>query len=107
MVNAAGSRIGRGDLPHGDGDDQREDAADHPHDADGSATAGTKRRRKGGEAAGDDADDGEGDGEVLERTHAARQLLRISHLVEDLYVLAQACVVGHNPSQCHDEAMTG
>src|SRR4026209_784827 len=36
MVNAAGGRVGGCNLSHGDGDNQREDAAHHPDDADGS-----------------------------------------------------------------------
>jgi hypothetical protein len=107
MVNAAGGRVGGCNLSHSDGDNQREDAAHHPDDADGSTAAGAQRRRKRGEAAGDDADDGEGNGEVLERAHAARQLLRISHLMKDFNVVGGArLLVGHNPSrgmtkQCH------
>jgi hypothetical protein len=37
----------------------------------GRAAAGAQSCRKGGQAAGNDADDGEGNGEVLKRAHAA------------------------------------
>ena len=37
VIEAAGGRIGRGDLRHRDGEDQRDEAADQPADADADA----------------------------------------------------------------------
>jgi hypothetical protein len=50
--------------------------ADDPADADRAAAGRAHRHRVGADAAGQDADDGKRNREVLESAHAARKLLR-------------------------------
>ncbi|MNT74583.1 hypothetical protein D3C72_2134110 [compost metagenome] len=87
MIKAAGRRIGRAYLRHGDGKDERNEAAKRPADADCGPTRTRRRLRQRVDAAGENADDGERDREVRELAHSPLKLLGIAHRMQDLHVL--------------------
>ena len=89
VVEAAGRRIGRGDLAHRERDEDAEAADEQPapRDRDRPTPAdGDVVRRQ---AAGQDGDDGERDGEVREAAPAAQKLLGVAEAVERALVLGQ------------------
>ena len=88
MIKAAGGRIGRADLRHRDREGQRHEAADQPADADADAAGAGGRLRQRIDAPRQDADDREGNGEVREAREPPLEFLRVTHAVQDLYVLA-------------------
>ena len=92
MIETARGREGRGNLPHGDGDAHGEEAAHQPADRDREAAARAQRDGEGRDAAGEDADDGKGDGEVGEQIHPAMEFLRVAHLVQHFLVVLVHCV---------------
>jgi hypothetical protein len=62
-------------------------AADDPADARARATHRRDGLRERVDAAGEDADDRERDGEVREFRHGTLQFLRVAHAMQDLHVL--------------------
>ena len=91
VIEPARRRIGGGDLRHRGGDDHRIQAAEQPADADRKSAARRESGLERGDAAGKDANDRERNREIRENVHAAGQLLRISHLVQRLYVVLKDC----------------
>ena len=87
VIEAARGRIGGADLRHRDGEDETDEAADQPADADADAAGAGGRLRQRVDAAGEDADDREGDGEVREAAQSPFQFLGVAHAMEDLHVL--------------------
>ena len=90
VVEAAGGRVGRGDLRHAQADDGGHDPDDDPapHDVDGPAVGHAEVVER--QAAGQDRDDGEGHGEVGESAHSPAKLLGIAECVQ----LGQVGVTG-------------
>jgi hypothetical protein len=82
MVEPACGRIGRGNLRHRQANDQRKRTADEPADNRGKRAASGVAHLEGGDAPGQNADDGERHGKVGEPAHPARKLLRVAHLME-------------------------
>ena len=70
MIEAAGGRIGGTDLRHRHCKDQRDEAADRPADADPHAAGARRGLGKRVDAARQDTDDREGNGEVGEAAEA-------------------------------------
>ena len=89
VVEAAGGRVGRGDLAHRQRDEDAEAADEEPAPGDGHRAAPSDRDVVRGQTAGEDGDDGERDGEVREATPAAQELLGVAEAVERLLVLGQ------------------
>ena len=87
VVEAAGRRERGGDLGHRERDERRHETDQEPAPGDRDRAAVVERDVVRGQAAGEDRDDREADGEVLEPAHRAEQLLRVAHPVEDLLVL--------------------
>src|SRR5262249_48970182 len=87
VIKAASSRISGSDLAHGRRHQQREDRADDPADADRTAAAGAEGHGIGADTAGENADDRERTGKILDPAHAPGQFLGITHAMEDFYVL--------------------
>ena len=87
VVEAAGGRVGRGDLGHRERDDRAHEADEQPAPRDGDRAALLEGDVVRGQAAREDRDDREADREVLEPAHRAEELLRVAELVEDLLVL--------------------
>ncbi len=82
VVQPAGGRVGGGDLRHRERDDHRIGGAGDPAKENAGAAAGGEPDLKRGDAAGEDADDGERDGEIGKSAHAAGQLLRVAHFMQ-------------------------
>lgn len=83
MVEAACGRKGGGNVSHAKGDEKREYNTDWPDDACGSATDGADAELKRSDAAGEDADDGKGNGKVGKAAHSAEQFLGVAHFVKE------------------------
>ncbi len=92
VVEAARGRVLRAHLAHRQRDAGDQQSDDQPAEHDGRGAAGAQRDAVGGDRAGQDRDDREGDREVGERGHAAVQLLLVAHLGEDAGVVVE--VVG-------------
>ena len=92
VVEASGRRIGRTDLRHGHREGERDEAADQPADADADATGARGSLSQRVDAAGQDADDRERDGEIRKAAQAPLQFLGVAHVVEDFYVLRLVCI---------------
>ena len=90
VIEAAGRRKRGRDLRHRHRDDQREQRAQRPAEADRGAAGGGKRELERGDAARQDADHGKRHREVRETAHTSRQFLRIAHLVQQAYVTVGA-----------------
>ena len=87
VIQAARCRIGRGDLPHGEGEHARDQAADRPADADRGAAGARRRLSERIDAAGKNADDRKRDREIRERAHSPLEFLGVAHRMEDLHIL--------------------
>ena len=92
-VDAARGRVGGDQLGQAEADAEHEGGQDRPAPGDGRRAAAVPAAREGGEAPGQDGDDGEADGEVGEAGPGAVQLLLVAHLGEVLLVRAQRCEV--------------
>ena len=87
VVEAAGRRVGRGDLRHRQRDDRAHQSYEQPSPRHGDRPALAECDVVRGEASRQDRNDREGDREVLKPAHRAEQLLRVAELVEGLLVL--------------------
>ena len=94
VVEAAGSGVGRADLGHAQAHAQDEGADDEPPGGDDQRAAGVHAQVVGGDAAGQDRDDRERDGEVGEGPHPPPELLGVAQLVESLGVLVHPRRIG-------------
>src|SRR5439155_21782824 len=82
VVEAARCRVGRGDLAQGERDDRAEQADNQPAPGNRHGTALVERDGVRRQAAGEDRDDREGDGKVLEPAHRAKEFLRVPETME-------------------------
>ncbi len=98
VVQAAGGRIGGGDLGHPEADDGREEPDDDPAPDDVDRAAFFHPEVEERQAARQHRDDREGDGEVGEAAHPAVELLGVAKLVELCYVRINA--TWHRPVCC-------
>ena len=78
VVEPAGGGKGRGDLRHRGRHGQRQQAGQRPAQADGGRPGAAKAFGERGDAAGQDADDRQRDGEVREAAHPPQQFLAIA-----------------------------
>ena len=86
VVEAARGRVARGDLSHAQGDQGHEEPDEEPAEGHDGRTADVHREAEQRQAAGQDRDDRERDGEVGERPHPPAELLGVAELVELLRV---------------------
>src|SRR6185312_13451041 len=86
-VETARRGIRRGDLAHGEGDDDAHGADEQPAPGDGDRAAELERDEVRRQAAREDRDDRERDREVREPAHLAVQDLRVAELVEQAFVV--------------------
>ena len=92
---------GRGDLRHGKREHPRDDAAGDPTKTRPRSAHGRDCLGEGVDAAGEDADDREGNRKIGEHPHSARQLLGVTHAVQRLDVVVMgggfglACWIHH------------
>ena len=86
VVQAAGRRVGRADLAHREADEDHDHADEQPAPVHDRRAAVEQAELVDGQAARQDRDDREGDGEVAEAAHAAVELLGVAELVESLSV---------------------
>src|SRR3954465_12521447 len=82
VVQAARRREARADLCHRQTDEQRHEPDEGPAPDDDHGAAGVQPVPVQGQAARQDGDDREGDGEVGEPGHVPGQLLRVAQLVQ-------------------------
>ena len=88
-VDAARGRVRRHQLRHREADDQDEDAEDRPRPRDRDRAAVVEAGPEVGEAAGEDRDDRERDGEVGEARPRAVQVLAVSEFRQVLLVVGE------------------
>ncbi len=88
-VDAARGRVRRHQFRQAESDAEHERGEDRPTPRDGSRTAAVPAGVEGGEATGQDGDDGEADGEVGEPGPTPVQLLLVTESGERLLVLGQ------------------
>ena len=100
VVQAAGGGVAGAHFGHGQADHQGHHADERPAPDDGDRAADDHPVAVQRQAAGEDRNDGERDGEVGESRHAPAQLLGVAHLVEALLVLGhrRAVIDGHGSS---------
>src|SRR5206468_12973326 len=85
------------ELYEGGRHDQHEGEGEWPADAEGGTTGGAQRYRESSDAPGQDANNRERYGEVLESPHAPGKLLRITHAVQyfDIVMVVRIVLVTH------------
>ena len=91
MVESARGWKGGGDLRHAQGHDQRKGAEQRPTQTDGRAPHPAKTELKRGNAAGQDANNGKGNGEIGKRRHPAMQFRLIAHTAKVAFVVGDYC----------------
>ncbi len=97
VVQAAGRREAGADFGHGQADQQRHHPDERPAPGDQRGAAGVHPGSVEGQAAGQDRDDRERDGEVREAGHVPAKFLRVAHLVQAALVGADRCGCGRGP----------
>jgi hypothetical protein len=105
VVQPAGGREARADLGHRQPDDDDHDPDDRPAPHDDGRAAGVHAEPVEGQAAAQDRNDRERDGEVREARHAPAQLLGVAQLVQPLLVTAG--VANGGGLGCHGVAFLG
>src|SRR5690349_16976352 len=87
MVQTARGREGRRDLGHAKRHQEAETNAHPPDNPRRGAAYRADPKLQRGDPTGQDANDGKGNGKIGKPTHPAEQFLRISHALEEPYIL--------------------
>jgi len=92
MIEAASRWEGGRDLGHAECYQQGEDHADRPDDTGGGSAHGANPELERSNPAGENANDGEGNGEIGKSAHPAQQLLRVAHGMEEADIIGESGV---------------